>query len=194
MEYIPPHGNIYQNNIISQAKSQEQLLVDRSFKNSIHANQTNIIPRNFNQNIINKTNKFKIHEQLQDIKEYNDNDKKYMISPLSGERISAEKFSHNNMTPFFGSNATQSTVPNANSSRVENFSGDIKNFRNKMEIPNMFEPQFNVHNVNGANIHGDETYQRYLASNKKQNETPIRPVQVGPGLNAGFKFSMFSNS
>ena len=30
MEYIPPQGNIYQNNIISQARTQEQMLVDRS--------------------------------------------------------------------------------------------------------------------------------------------------------------------
>ena len=32
---------------------------------------TGIIARNFNQNILNNTNKFRIHEQLQDIKEQN---------------------------------------------------------------------------------------------------------------------------
>ena len=186
MEYIPPTGNIYQNNIMAQAKTQEQMLVDRSFRNSMNAINTNVIPRNFNENILNKTNKFKLHEQLPDMREHNQNDKNYMISPLSGQRMPMDKFSHNNMTPFFGSNATQSTVDNVNSSRMEHFSGDVKHFRNKMEIPNMFDPQFNVNNVNGAKIHTDETFQRYIASNKKQNETPIRPVQVGPGLNAGF--------
>ena len=52
MEYIPPTGNIYQNNIIAQAKSQEQQLIDRSFKNSMNSSNTNIIPRNYNQNIL----------------------------------------------------------------------------------------------------------------------------------------------
>ena len=39
MEYIPPTGNIYQNNIVQQAKTQEQQLVDRSFKNSLNAHE-----------------------------------------------------------------------------------------------------------------------------------------------------------
>lgn len=186
MEFIPPTGNIYQNNIIAQAKTQEQQLIDRSFKNSMNSTNTNIIPRNYNQNILNQTNKFKIHEQLQDVRQYNQNDKKFMISPLSGKQMELEHFTHNNMTPFFGSNATQSTVPDVNSTRIENFSGNIKNYRNKSEIPTMFDPQFNVGNVYGSQNYTDETFQRYVASNKKQNEAPIRPVQVGPGLNAGF--------
>ena len=32
MEFIPPTGNIYQNNIIQQAKTQEQNLINRSFE------------------------------------------------------------------------------------------------------------------------------------------------------------------
>ena len=186
MEFIPPTGNIYQNNIIQQAKTQEQQLVDRSFKNSINSLHTNVIPRHFNQNILNQSNKFKIHEQLQDVRQHNQNDKKFMISPLSGKQMEVENFTHNNMTPFFGSNATQSTVPNVNSARIENFSGNVKNYKNKSEIPTMFDPQFNVGNVYGNQNYSDETFQRYVASNKKQNEQPIRPVQVGPGLNAGF--------
>jgi hypothetical protein len=174
MDLVSPQRNIYQNNITQRARTQEQQLVDRSFRNSINALQTNTIPRNFNQNILNQTNKFKIHEQLQDIREQNINDKKYIISPLSGERISAENFSHSNMTPFFGSNATQSTVDNVNSTRVETFSGNDKHYRNKTEVPTMFDPKFNVNNVYGSQVHGDETFQRYLASDKKQNEVPIR--------------------
>ena len=134
MEYLASPTNIYQNPISNIARTQEQNLVANSFKNSINAIDSNIIPRNFNQNMLNKTNKFKIHEQLQDIKEQNNNEKKYMISPLSGERMEVEQFNHNNMVPFFGSNARQSTVPDVNNSRLESFSGNSKHYRNKMEV------------------------------------------------------------
>ena len=184
MEYSA--NNIYQNNITQQANSREQQLVSNSFNNSINAIDTNIIPRNFNNNILNQTNKFKIHEQLQDVREQNQNDKKYMISPLSGKRMDVEKFNHNNMVPFFGSNARQSTVPEVNSGKLEAFSGNSKHYRNKSEIPNMFEPQFNVNNTNGSQVHNEEILTRYVASSKKQNEQPIRSVRVGPGLNAGY--------
>ena len=157
-------NNIYQNNITNTVRNQENKLVSNSFKNSINAVDTNIIPRNFNQNILNQTNKFKIHEQLQDIREHNQNDKKYIISPLSGEKILAENFSHNNMVPFFGSNARQSTIPEVNHQKLENFTGDRKHYRSKSEVPNMFEPKFNVNNTYGTNVHSDEMFQRYVAS------------------------------
>ena len=186
MEFISPNHNIYENNISQIARNQEQNLVNRSFKNSRNPLDTNIIPKNFNENILNKTNKFKIHEQLQDIKEQNQNDKKFMISPLTGQRMAVEEFGHNNMVPFFGSNARQSTVNNVNSSKLENFTGQRKHYQSKSEVPTMFDPKFNVSNVYGTQVHSDETFQRYLASNKKQNEVPLRPVNVGPGLNAGY--------
>ena len=182
-------NNIYQNNMTDYARNQEKNLVSNSFKNSINAIDTNIIPRNFNQNILNNTNKFKIHEQLQDVREHNQNDKKFIISPLSGEKILAENFSHNNMVPFFGSNARQSTIPEVNHQKLENFTGDRKHYRSKSEVPNMFEPKFNMNNTHGTNVHSNEIFQRYVASSKKQNETPIRAVRVGPGLNSGYSSS-----
>ena len=46
--------------------------------------ETGIIPRNFNQNILNKTNKFKIHEQFQDLEQQPE---EYMTSNLTGQRM-----------------------------------------------------------------------------------------------------------
>ena len=109
MQALPRQNNIYSNDISRNARHVENELVRNSFKNSINALDTNIIPKNFNQNILNKTNKFSIHSQLQDIKEHNNNDKKFMVSPLTGQRIPVEQFNHNNMVPFFGSNIKQNT-------------------------------------------------------------------------------------
>ena len=186
MEFLANQNNIYQSNISQQARSQEQNLVNRSFKNSINAIESNIIPRNFNQNVLNKTNKFKIHEQLQDVKEQNDNGKKYMISPLSGEQMPVDQFNHNNMVPFFGSNAMQSTVSNVNNQRLEHFRGNMKHYKKKTEVPTMFDPKFNVNNTYGTQVHSNEIFQRYKASNERRNEVPIRSINVGPGLNAGY--------
>ena len=51
---------------------------------------TGIIPREFNQNILNKTNKFDIREQQEEEEEY-------FYSQLTGEKIKKDKFTHNNI-------------------------------------------------------------------------------------------------
>ena len=186
MAFLDSSENIYQNNIFPRAQAMEQKLVNQSFKNSINAVNTGVIPRNFNQNILNQTNKFKIHEQLGDIKEQNENNQKFMVSSLSGEKMNVKDFQHNNMVPFFGSNATQSTVPDVNNSRFEHFTGDMRHYRSKTEVPLMFEPKFNMNNTNGSGVHQSSLFDRYVPSDKKQNEVPIQAVNVGPGLNAGF--------
>ena len=85
MEFLQNQDNIYQNNISTNSRNTENILINNAHNNSIKGIDTGIIPRNFNQNIINKTNKFKKHEQLQDIKDFNKD--KFIISPLSGEKI-----------------------------------------------------------------------------------------------------------
>ena len=186
MEFLPNQTNIYQNDISGNAKKVEERIVDRSFRNSMNGLQTGMIPRNFNENILNKSNKFKIHEQLQDIKEQNNNDKKYMVSPLSGERIPVENFSHNNMVPFFGSKITQNMSDEQNQQRLESFTGNYKNFKSKSEIPTMFQPKQEMSQVYGTQVHNNDLFQRYIASSKKTNELPINQVKVGPGLNQGY--------
>ena len=72
------------------SKAYESKLVQNNFKNSIQGLNNGIIARDFNKNILNKTNKFKIHEQLKDIKEHNKDTGNMMISSLSGEKIPVE--------------------------------------------------------------------------------------------------------
>ena len=43
------------------------------------------------------------------------------------------------MVPFFGSKITQNMSDEQNQQRLENFTGNIYNYRNKTEIPTMFQ-------------------------------------------------------
>ena len=185
MEFLQNQDNIYQNNIYQSSKNIENLKVSQAHNKSIRGIDSGIIPRHFNQNILNATSKFKKHEQLQDIKNFNNDKNKYMISPLSGEKILVENFSHNNMVPFFGSNIKQN-VDNISQQKLETFTGNVYNYRNKSEVMNMFEPTKNMSQVNGTPIRNDDYIQRFIASEKKQNESPVKKVLVGPGLNKGY--------
>jgi hypothetical protein len=179
-------NNIYQNGIASQARRAERDIVDKSFNNSRNAIQTGVIPRNFNQNIVNTTNKFNNYQQYQDFKDQFSEEDKFVISPLTGQKMLKEDFGHQNMTPFFGSNIKQNKTDHSNATVLENQTGSIKNFRNKKEIPYMFDPQDRVNQVNGTPVYDEELTKRFIASGKKQQELPIKQVRVGPGLNQGY--------
>ena len=177
--------NIYQNQISGHAKRLESDIIAKSFKNSQDPLKTGIVPKFFNNNILNQTNKFEIHDQLADIKEHN-NLKDTIISPLTGKKMTADNFSHNNMVPFFGSNITQNTSNEKNFQNLERFNGNNQYYKNKVEVQNLFEPKQSMHFVNGTPSHDQELLNRYVPSNKKQNELPMKQVRVGPGLNQGY--------
>jgi hypothetical protein len=112
------------------------------------------------------------------------NNKKPFVS-LSGEIINENELKHNNMMPFFGGSIKQNVDEFSNTTLLENFSGNIDNYRKKQEIEPMFKPQTNVTNVYGMqNL--DNDYDRYYVSDKKNNISPIEKIIVGPGLNQGY--------
>lgn len=172
-------NNIYDNNISLNARQFEGHLVNQNYNKAKNPMNTGIIPREFNQNILNKTNKF-------DIRQQHEEEEEYVYSQLTGDRIKKNNFTHNNMQPFFGSNIKQSISPDATSSKLETFTGQIKNYRNKTEVKNMFDPEKGVYNVNGKKVHGDKIYERFIPSRYKTNEFPVEKIKVGPGLDQGY--------
>jgi hypothetical protein len=106
---------------------------------------------------------------------------------LAGRPIDPKNFTHNNMTPFFGSNVRQNVDELQNQQIVETFTGNMKYSRKKDEIPNLFDPQANVGLPYGSGpltlAYGKE---RFIASNKRNNEAPTEKIYVGPGLNKGY--------
>jgi len=106
---------------------------------------------------------------------------------LTGEPIKQNDFRHNNMVPFFGGRVTQNVDENANSTMVENFTGNLTTYQNKQELKPLFSPYnkdinnpYGMSNLNGYNK------DRYIKSVMRQNEAPLEKILVGPGLNKGF--------
>jgi len=105
---------------------------------------------------------------------------------LTGEPIDSRNFGHNNMTPFFGSHMRQNVDEYANRSIVEHFTGQTNFTKKKTEIPQLFDPEANITNVYGASNLSGYQRERYIVSNKRNNEAPTEKIYVGPGLNKGY--------
>ena len=172
---IPSVNNVYKSNYSKHADSQEMKKVEKNFNASKKPIESNVIPKHFNQKILNKKNEPQLNDS---------NDITGHKSQLTGTVI--ENFTHNNMVPFFGDSAKQNVYEYANQSILENHTGNLNYNVSKKEIEPLFKPTRNVSNVNGASIYKDSLLERYLPSINRRNEVPIEPVRVGPGINRGY--------
>jgi hypothetical protein len=87
---------------------------------------------------------------------------------------------HNNMVPFFGSNATQNMSPDAHATTLENFTGtgEIMD-KHKSETETMFAPR--PENIFGTPAVPEEYRKnRYVQSNLKTSLLPVPQVRVAP--------------
>lgn len=112
-------------------------------------------------------------------------------SMLSGVEIPRDDFKHNNQVPFFGSKVRQNTDPNAHAQVMERFTGgyDEDIWKNKREMEPLFKPSAEVGYVNGVPTQADVLLDRYEPGRIRNNERPFDPVNVGPGLDAGYNAS-----
>ena len=107
---------------------------------------------------------------------------------LTGNPVDRQSFFHNNMVPFFGGTVKQSIEENANQTLLETFTGNDMNYQQKMEVKrdDMFEPVANLSNPYGMSNLDGYNLDRYVVSNLRNNQSPIEPIRVGPGLNQGY--------
>ena len=106
---------------------------------------------------------------------------------LTGERMRPGDIKHNNMQPFFGSSITQSTK--GYEGVLDNYTGaGSQNIEKKAQAP-MFKPQKDMQWQNGMPSTTDYMQERMRnnVTSKMHNAKPFESVQVGPGLNQGFK-------
>ena len=107
---------------------------------------------------------------------------------LTGNPVDRQSFFHNNMTPFFGGTAKQNVEDTANQTLLETFTGNDSNYQTKVELKrdDLFQPVANLANVYGMQNLDGYNLDRYIVGNIRNNQSPIEPIRVGPGLNQGF--------
>jgi hypothetical protein len=107
---------------------------------------------------------------------------------LTGNPVDRQSFFHNNMTPFFGGTAKQNVEDTANQTLLETFTGNDSTYQSKVELKrdDLFQPVANLANVYGTQNLDGYNLDRYVVGNIRNNQSPVEPIRVGPGLNQGF--------
>ena len=107
---------------------------------------------------------------------------------MTGNPVDRQSFFHNNMVPFFGGTAKQNVNDTANQTLLENFTGRDPNYQQKMELKqdDLFQPVANLSNPYGMQNLDGYFLDRYIAGNTYNNQAPVEPIRVGPGLNQGY--------
>ena len=174
---IPSMKNIYDSTYWNQVKQDEQQRSNKMYNMAISGN-TGIVSMPATSDMFKKMN-YTVPD--------NSNSPEFVQS-LTGNKISRETFTHNNMTPFLRKNVTQNTNLETMSPFLDNRTGSNQFWQTKKEVPCMFKPQANT----GGNICGmknnDDFYKSRLDFKEKANNFfPIEQVKVGPGLNQGYE-------
>jgi hypothetical protein len=188
----PNGNNIYENKTTINIRKDEQARADRLFAKSKNSLATNVMIAGPPMPIFNKVDY--VNEQLPI--EYNEGSPEFVLTDkennnfngmsLTGEPITVENFSHNNMSPFFGGSVKQNVDENCNKEMFENHTGTCDVYQKKKEVGTFFKPKMNVSNPYGAGNLDGYMNDRYIVGQKRDNVGPTPQIQVGPGLNKGF--------
>ena len=111
-----------------------------------------------------------------------------MVSPLSGQTIAIESFTHNNMVPFYsGSSVKQNTGDGAFQGRMEAFTGTDAEFPagRKLERAPLFQPERNQMFGVQVDVLRDAYMQNMPAPRNRANEAPAPELVRRPGVVGG---------
>lgn len=167
-----------QDNMLTGVNQYELYNNQQNYDESMDANHTGVIPRNFQQNILNNSNN--------SIPQRTSNTNDAVYSELTGEYISKDKFKHNNMQHYIKGQPKQNVDINKASTAFEHFTGSSSVHQRKKEVKSFQDklPQ----NINGSRCFTEniDHNQRYIPSNKQQSSLPFEQIKVGPGLAKGY--------
>lgn len=111
----------------------------------------------------------------------------FIVSPLSGERMPSNDFTHNNMTPFFGGRVRQNVGPSANTGILDSYTGSGTTQIAKREVETMFDTARAPYgNPFGMEDNTDFVQSRINAPRNRSGEKPFEPVRVGPAVGEKF--------
>lgn len=166
---VPSSNTMYDSSYVDAVKKLEAIKSQSINKKSMTPEKTGVIGQMFREEQSHRKNKS-------------------IVSPLSGLEIPSDDFIHNNMMPFFGGSVKQNVDPIANRSTLERFTGEMGNdiYVKKKECKPLFDVEKDGGNVFGNKVQTDYYRDRFNDPKRRNNERPFEPVQVGPGLNAGY--------
>lgn len=170
--------------LLENVYKMESQLANNMFNNARNATETRTIPNvGFNQKILNNNNTGYPQDCIK--REAKPSD--YFISPLSGQPILKEAF-HGNMVPFIKNKNQQNINIDSYSNTLGRFTGTDETYRQKkQEVKSFFDLT-----PNNSYVYGSPSFtetvgtDRYIPSQKRQNEKPFNDIHVGPGLAAGY--------
>lgn len=116
---------------------------------------------------------------------------------LTGDKVDASYFQHNNMVPFFGGTVRSRLIDeNATESLLDNMQGAGSQIFSKKEQSPLFAPTENMQHAYGAPINTDFIQSRMNVGMKMSNVKPFVEERVAPGLgcegSAGFNSGMMA--
>lgn len=173
-EDIPSMNNIYSSKYWDKVKQDEQILANDKFEKSRSPFETGIVSRS--------TNSSDMYSTIDHNK-----DTKFVYS-LTGNKMDAESFTHNNMQHFLKKNVTQNTDIEHTGSKLDMSTGGNMYWKKKQEVESFFIPSKDLTNLCGMK-NNDDFYKSRVNSSlttKTNNFFPIEKVRVGPGLNKGY--------
>jgi|LauGreSBDMM110SN_4_FD.fasta_scaffold02601_6 hypothetical protein len=106
---------------------------------------------------------------------------------MSGEKVNADYFEHNNMTPFFGAKRRTNILnSDSNEGMMDAYNGSGSQFIKKQENAPLFSPGDNYQYAYGAPNQNDFYQSRVNPSLRMANVKPFQEQQVAPGLGLGY--------
>jgi hypothetical protein len=109
------------------------------------------------------------------------------VMSLTGQEMSVEKFTHNNMQPFYSGTPKQNMNINSSTTHFEQMTGTTGFKPKKEETTCFFQPTPGLGNACGFMKNNDEFYTNRIEPPKRHNNSfPIEQVRVAPGLGLGY--------
>lgn len=205
----PAAGSPYDSGIMNNVYTTEKAAANRQYQDSINATTTGVIPiQGFQQKILNLNNTGNPADLIDPASNISglsnvrieippsrshyleDTTDEPVVSSLTGIPMKRSDFVHNNMVPFFRGEAKQNVNVDSNSHLMENFTGTgISNYRQKQEVKSFYDVSETMGGfANGSPVFTqmNDIMSRYIPSDKRQGESPVEKIMVGPGIASGY--------
>jgi hypothetical protein len=157
---IPSMDNIYNSKYYPETRQYEQNLSDDYYKKAQMPFKTGVIAHYISSDDMNKN----------------------VIKSLSGNDIDIKDFKHGNMQPFLKKGITQN-MEQFGLNKNMGYSSDVNIKKQAIKTSDFFEP---VINFNIPIDNAKFLKERVNLTNVQNNISPIKSVNVGPGLNLGY--------